>query len=95
MLLVGDRAVGTDTVVEVADEDTVEIADERIVGAAVAAGNLYMSHSSNLHTARSCFSALGALNNVLYASTQLHVQKQLRRSADIFLSSSSSLVPVC
>ena len=92
MLLVGDRAVGTDIVVEVADENTVEIADERIVGAA---GNLYMSHSSNLHTARSCVSASGALNNVLYASTQLHVQKQLLRSADIFLSSSSSLVPVC
>ena len=95
MLLVGDRAVGTDTVVEVADEDTVEIADERIVGAAVAAGNLYMSHSSNLHTARSCVSVSGALNNGLYASIRLHVQKQLLHSADISLSSSSSLVPVC
>ena len=45
--LVGDTAVGTDIVVEVADEDTVEVADECIVGAAVAAGNLYMSHSNN------------------------------------------------
>ena len=69
MLLVGDRAVGTDIVVEVADEDTVEIADERIVGAAVAAGNLCMSHSSNLHTARRCVSASGAMNNGLYVST--------------------------
>ena len=45
--LVGDTAVGTDIVVEVADEDTVEVADECIVGAAVAAGNLYMFHSNN------------------------------------------------
>ena len=95
MLLVGDRAVGTDTVVEVADEDTVEIADERIVGAAVAAGNLYMSHSCSLHKARSCVSVSGALNNGLYASIRLHVQKQLLHSTDISLSSSSSLVPVC
>ena len=95
MLLVGDRAVGTDIVVEVADEDTVEIADERIVGAAVLAGNLYMSHSSNLHKARRCVSVSGALNNGLYASILLHVQKQLLHSADISLSSSSSLVPVC
>ena len=95
VLLVGDRAVGTDIVVEVADEDTVEIAEERIVGAAVAAGNLYMSHSCNLHKARSCVSVSGALNNGLYASIRLHVQKQLLHSADISLSSSSSLVPVC
>ena len=95
MLLAGDRAVGTDTVVEVAAEDTVGIAEERVVGAAVAAGNLYMSHSCSLHKARSCVSVSGALNNGLYASILLHVQKQLLHSADISLSSSSSLVPVC
>ena len=86
-LVVGGTAVDTDIVVEVADE--------RIVGAAVAAGNLCMSHSGNLYKARSCVSVSGALNNGLYASILLHVQKQLLHSADISLSSSSSLVPVC
>ena len=38
-LVVGGTAVGTDIIVEVADE--------HIVGAAVADGNLYMSHLSN------------------------------------------------
>ena len=94
MLLVGDTSV-TDIVVEVAVEDTVEVADENIVGAAVAAGNLYMFHSSKLHTARSCVSVSGVLTYGLYASIRLHVQKQLLHSADISLSSSSSLVPVC
>ena len=92
MLLAGDRAVGTDTVVEVAAEDTVGIAEERVVGAAVAAENLYMSHSNNLYKARSCVSVSGALNNGLYASIRLHVQKQLLHSTDISLSSSPSLV---